>query len=109
MINYDDMEFNEIELIDQMVNKKEADLMKYLQKENASQYFVDKMNKELSELIQVYNKLIDLEAGLSINTLKRISLSIAKMEEVDPELNGHSIFIYKSKGKNYSYFYIKEK
>lgn len=101
------MGHSEIELINHLIDQKEKDIKKYLLKENASQYIVDKMNRELSELIMVYNKLIDLESGLSIQVLKKISENIAKIEQVDPELNGHTIYIHKSEGKNHSRIYIK--
>lgn len=96
-----------LEKFNHLIDQKDRDLNKYLRREDASQYVVDKMNNEIVALTELYNLLVDLESGLSIPTLTNISKEVAAIEKADSELNGHTIFINKSEGNKRSQIYIQ--
>ena len=96
------MNNNFAEIIDLLIDQKERDLQRYSLRGDANQRITDKLSTELNLLIELNNKAVDLTVGLPIEKLLEISIKVHHMNELDPELDGHAIYLHRKNGPNLS-------
>jgi hypothetical protein len=78
-------------------------LRRYVQKEGASEIYIQKQNELILDLTNLYNRLSGLKY---LETWESIEKRIEKLEVMDPHLNAHTIVLHTKPGKNYNYSFI---
>jgi hypothetical protein len=94
------------QIISLLLEKKDKDLQKYLSKENPIPDVAQKIVDEYNMLAEINNQLSDLTIGLPLFSLKDISKKVNEMDNLDPELDGHTLFLHRKKGYNLCQIHI---
>lgn len=86
-------------LVDSLIEEKKADLIKYAAKSDANQFYIDKMNQEISDLTVAFNALNSIEY---LDAWIECEYEMKRLKNQDKELNGFVItFMDKPTAKNY--------
>ncbi|MBI5538936.1 MAG: hypothetical protein HY951_02685 [Bacteroidia bacterium] len=79
-------------------------LRRYVQKEGASDIYIQKQNELILELTNLYNRLSGLKY---LETWESLERRIERLELIDPQLTAHTIVLHTKPSKGYNYSFIE--
>lgn len=96
--------FHAVAGLERIITELALGLQKYAQKEGANEMYVRKQNELIMDLTQLYNKLSGLKY---LELWADIENRIERLEEIDPQLNAHTIVIHTKQANKYNYSFIE--
>ncbi|MEI6764632.1 MAG: hypothetical protein WCM76_03260 [Bacteroidota bacterium] len=81
--------------LEKVIEALRKDLVRYSEKPNANDTFIDKQNTLIAELVTAFN---DLDSLHFFETWQDIETQIRQLENIDPELNAHNIMLHLKPG-----------
>ena len=81
------------------IDEKRAYLEQYAQSTNPNKFSVEKQNKHLVLLTEIYNLLLEFQGGFNFDVFMDLLKQMNRLEKKDPSLAGFDIRLTKIRAK----------